>query len=352
MQAATRMADGQWPWRDFGWSYGPGEPLVVMALGKAVRPVAAVVAAAAGRRRRDRGAARLRARPRPPARAGRSPAWAAAAVTAAQPTSANPHRPGARVRARAPCSPRPAGARAGRACWPRCAAFWRPDVGAIAALAAAATLLLAERRGAMATRRQLRAAECRPARAAARRGRAGAPLRGRVRPLDVPARRRGRPRRPLRAVRSSPPGRARVWDALVVQATRDGEWWRLPFPRASAAATRRTSSTWLLPFAALVVLVARALRARRARARRARRGRGRLLRLAGGPRARAGAAGRRGGARRRSSRPQARRRGGARAAARWSGAANRASALLRPPDLRAVRRASASRRAEAAALPR
>ena len=34
MQAATRMADGQWPWRDFGWAYGPGQPLVVMALGK------------------------------------------------------------------------------------------------------------------------------------------------------------------------------------------------------------------------------------------------------------------------------------------------------------------------------
>ena len=35
-------------------------------------------------------------------------------------------------------------------------------------------------------------------------------------------------------------GPGAVWDALVVQATRDGEWWRLPFP-ASAAATRRTS---------------------------------------------------------------------------------------------------------------
>ena len=24
MQAATRMSHGQWPWRDFGWAYGPG----------------------------------------------------------------------------------------------------------------------------------------------------------------------------------------------------------------------------------------------------------------------------------------------------------------------------------------
>src|SRR4029079_3230653 len=38
MQDATRMADGQWPWRDFSWSYGPGEPLVVMALGKVFDP--------------------------------------------------------------------------------------------------------------------------------------------------------------------------------------------------------------------------------------------------------------------------------------------------------------------------
>ncbi len=34
MQAATRMADGQWPWRDFAWSYGPGEPLFVLAATK------------------------------------------------------------------------------------------------------------------------------------------------------------------------------------------------------------------------------------------------------------------------------------------------------------------------------
>ena len=38
MQAATRMADGEWPWRDFGWAYGPGEPLFVMAAGKLFGP--------------------------------------------------------------------------------------------------------------------------------------------------------------------------------------------------------------------------------------------------------------------------------------------------------------------------
>jgi hypothetical protein len=92
MQAATRMAGGQWPWRDFGWSYGPGEPLVVLALGKAFGPsllwwrllrVAADATAAL--------LVYLLVRDRRPAWA--LPAWATAAVTAAQPTSANPTAP-------------------------------------------------------------------------------------------------------------------------------------------------------------------------------------------------------------------------------------------------------------------
>ena len=92
MQAATRMADGQWPWRDFGWSYGPGEPLVVMARGKLFDPsllwwrllrvaadaTAAVLVYALVRDERPRWA---------------FAAWAAAAVIAAQPTSANPTAP-------------------------------------------------------------------------------------------------------------------------------------------------------------------------------------------------------------------------------------------------------------------
>ena len=61
--------------------------------GQALRPVAAVVAPAARRRRRDCRGARLRARPRPAAARWACAAWAAAAVTAAQPTSANPTAP-------------------------------------------------------------------------------------------------------------------------------------------------------------------------------------------------------------------------------------------------------------------
>ena len=69
-------------------------------------------------------------------------AWAAVAVTVAQPTSANPTGPAlafalAALLFATRARPGWAGAMAALA------AFWRPDVGAIAALAAAATLLLA-----------------------------------------------------------------------------------------------------------------------------------------------------------------------------------------------------------------
>src|SRR3954452_1541673 len=29
LQAAARIADGQWPYRDFWWNYGPGQPLLL-----------------------------------------------------------------------------------------------------------------------------------------------------------------------------------------------------------------------------------------------------------------------------------------------------------------------------------
>src|SRR4051812_50185383 len=35
LQAAARMADGQWPYRDFWFNYGPGQPLVLAGLWKA-----------------------------------------------------------------------------------------------------------------------------------------------------------------------------------------------------------------------------------------------------------------------------------------------------------------------------
>ncbi len=47
-------------------------------------------------------------------------------------------------------------------------------------------------------------------------------------------------------------GPGTVWNALVVQATRDGEWWRLPLGFQGGDA--KDFVTWLLPFAAIVTL--------------------------------------------------------------------------------------------------
>jgi hypothetical protein len=56
-------------------------------------------------------------------------------------------------------------------------------------------------------------------------------------------------------------GPGRVWDALVVQAGRDGTWWRLPY--GFAGGDVKDFAAWLAPFAALLVL-ALALRRRAA----------------------------------------------------------------------------------------
>ena len=135
MQAASRMADGQWPWRDFSWAYGPGQPLAVLVFGDSLLSwrflrvgadaTTAVLVWALVRDLRPRWAL---------------PAWLAAAVTTAQPTSANPTAPAlAFALAAVLCATK------GRAAWAggfaALAAFWRPDVGVIAALAAAAVFV-------------------------------------------------------------------------------------------------------------------------------------------------------------------------------------------------------------------
>ncbi|HEU4656976.1 MAG TPA: hypothetical protein VFR97_05605 [Capillimicrobium sp.] len=38
LQAAQRIADGQWPYRDFWWNYGPGQPLLLAGFVKALGP--------------------------------------------------------------------------------------------------------------------------------------------------------------------------------------------------------------------------------------------------------------------------------------------------------------------------
>jgi O-antigen/teichoic acid export membrane protein len=234
MQAATRLADGQWPWRDFSWPYGPGEPLAVMLAGKAFGPsllwwrllrvaadatVAVLVWALVRRAAGPRWALT---------------AFAAAAVTAAQPASANPTGPAlafalAAVLLATRARPVWAGVLAALA------GFWRPDMGVVAALAAAATLAASDRNPRGAARALLAALA------------AGLLL---YVPFAVAA------------------GPGRVWTALVVQSTQDGAWWRLPFPagldgHGSLPAQVKDFAAWLLPYAAIVTIV---LAVRRARA--------------------------------------------------------------------------------------
>jgi hypothetical protein len=253
MQAATRMGDGQWPWRDFSWAYGPGEPLVVMAALKAFGPsllwwrllrvaadaTAALLVWALVRDERPRWALA---------------AWAAAAVIAAQPVSANPAAPAlafslAAVLLASRRHPAWAGAAAAAA------GFWRPDVGAAAALAAAATAALAARevwardvaRGGEVARDVVRGGRV-PARRAALVALGSAIVVGAA--LYAPF-----------AIAAGP---GRLWDALVVQSTRDGAWWRLPFPDGFHGSDALDFLRWLLPYAALAALIAAVVRARKA----------------------------------------------------------------------------------------
>ena len=248
MQAATRMADGQWPWRDFGWAYGPGEPLFVMVATRS-SALAAVVAVPARRLGRDgRGA-----------RSGRScaecrPGLGDLGVGGGRghrraADQRQPDRARARVRARLGLPGDAAAVRVGRARPRRGAAFFRPDVGVLAAIAAAVTLVMAragpgprragaaswQRSGAIAVRRHgARTVGGRlGARARASSPRRAARASGNPRPARARSRACSWPRWAdlvlyLPFVVAAGPGT--VWDALVVQASRDGSWWRLPFP--------------------------------------------------------------------------------------------------------------------------
>src|SRR5262249_50765258 len=109
------------------------------------------------------------------------------------------------------------------------AGFWRPDVGAAAVLAAMATAALAQRGDSPPY-------EGLSPRALVALG--SAVLVGAV--LYAPF-----------AVAAGPD---RLWDALVVQGTRDGAWWRLPFPDGFHGSDALDFLRWLLPYAALAAL--------------------------------------------------------------------------------------------------
>jgi hypothetical protein len=212
LQVATRVSDGQWPYADFGWAYGPGQPLLIALAFKAFGP--SVVAWRVVRVVVDATIAllvwwlvRREAGPR-----WALVAWAAAATTIAQPTSAN-SAPwalalGLGAVAAAAGGAHPSARRAAAAgVLAALAAFWRPDLGAVAAVAAVAVLALrdAPRPSARGTRGSWATAGLAAGAAAL----TGAAL---YAPFAVAA------------------GLPRLWDALVAEGARDGAAWRLPFP--------------------------------------------------------------------------------------------------------------------------
>ena len=249
LQAATRVADGQWPYADFGWSYGPGQPLLIALAFKLLGPsvlwwrlvrVAADATAALL-------AWRLTGRVAGPRWA--LAAWAAAALVAAQPTSANPAAVAFALALGAlavatggdRASPRRAAAAGALAAL---AGFWRPDFGLVAAAAVVAALLV-RRAGSGGTRAAPIAAAAAVAATVL---------------LWLPF-----------AVAAGP---GELWEVFVAGPARAGEVWSLPFPlvydgplRAWPPGDLATDVKDLLgyelPLAGVVALVAAVLTLRR-----------------------------------------------------------------------------------------
>lgn len=201
MQGASRILDGQWPYADFGWPYGPGQPVAVAGLSWLFEPSVAwwrVLRVAAD----ATSALAVWALVRPVAGDRWAlAAWLAAAVTVAQPTSANPFPVAltfalCAVLAAARGRPALAGVLAALA------AFWRPDIGAVAALAAIVALLVGR----------------------------GAPARSQLRPALIGGAAAALAGAALYAPFAAAAGLGTLWDELVGIAAGDGELWRLPFP--------------------------------------------------------------------------------------------------------------------------
>jgi hypothetical protein len=245
LQAATRIAGGQWPYADFGWGYGPGQALLVALPFELLDP--SVVWWRIARVAADATAAvlvwRLADRAAGPRWA--LAAWAAAAVTAAQPTSANPTSIALALALGALLVTTSGEAGAGRAAagglLAALAAFWRPDLGLVALAGAVAALLV---------RRAPRAAAV-----AALAGAGAAAL------MYLPF-----------AIAAGP---AELWDVFVAGPAREGGSWSLDFPLVYDGPLRgwppRALATDLkdllgyeLPLTGVVVLAAAALTARRA----------------------------------------------------------------------------------------
>ena len=197
LQAAARVADGQLPYHDFTWAYGPGQPYLLAALNELFEPsllawrVVRVLV---------NGAVSVVAYLMLRRWAGEVPALAGALVTAAamaQPLSANPFALAllfalVAVAAAGSEPPRPLAA----AVFTALAAAWRLDFAVFAGLACVVALALGRDRRALV--RYVGAAT------------AGALLV--YLPFLIAA------------------GPADMWDALVATGLEDREYWTLPFP--------------------------------------------------------------------------------------------------------------------------
>ena len=250
LQAATRVTDGQWPYADFGWSYGPGQPLLIALAFKLLGP--SVIWWRLVRVAADATAAllawRLTGRVAGPRWA--LAAWAAAALVAAQPTSANPAAVAFALALAAlavaaggdRATPRRAASAGALAAL---AGFWRPDFGLVAAAAVVAALLVRRRA---------------PGGAGAALVAAAAAVAGTLLlwlPFAVVA------------------GPGELWEVFVAGSAREGEFWSLPFPlvydgplRAWPPGDLATDGKDLLgyelPLAGVVALAAAVLSLRRA----------------------------------------------------------------------------------------
>ena len=217
MQGASRIVDGQWPYADFGWAYGPGHRCSSRGF-RALRPVGGVAAAA---------------RVAADAIAVLAVWWLVRREAGERWALAGGWPPRSRSRSRRPRTRSPVALRCalGRARCERAAARGPPDCWSspgvlaprhrlIAGLAVVAALLIGEG-GARLARPQEAVPPARPARPAVGASRVARGRGGRSRgaillllPFAVAA------------------GPGRLFDALVLIAARDGDLWRLPFPFA------------------------------------------------------------------------------------------------------------------------
>jgi hypothetical protein len=207
LQAGLRVGAGEWPYADFSWAYGPGHPLLEALAFEAFGPSVLAwrvvwVMACATIAVLIWGLVRRTAGPR-----WALVAWLAAATTASQPMLANPVVPALALALGAVAlavARRPALA----GLLVALTAFWRPDFGAFALAAVAASLLAGG--------------------GDAGRGAGGAGGRAAVRAALVAVGAGALLFCPF-AVAAGPAG---LWRSLVTDSLHGGAAWRLPFPLA------------------------------------------------------------------------------------------------------------------------